>query len=942
MQKWPISPPAAANALDGPMKAGLHRLKECLTILFFDLGLRLYKFEEIDLEAYQIISPTLRYVHAYAGSCVAPDVIDTDNTYDMLLAETLLWHVSANSFQFLLVLPAFRALWICFTREFVGVFTCSVSRADACCRSVMEKSTAPSGANDYLQRRDEQRSTLRGSPFSHKHSKARHPSPDSSKMGDKNAEPSEVLWIGFPALLKVDEVILRKAFSPFGEIVKISVFPGRTYAFIQFRNVMAACRAKETLQGKLFGNPRVHICFSRSEFATSNSGRNPSNAPLSPHSRSYGRPGSAENFRPDRYHGNVTGGPSIRSTHFIPNLESGDPDAMTSFNKRGNIWADGTAAFEQRRFHDLGSELEPPERMYEKHGSPQRERGASFGEYSPQQFPRQGPFYDEAWDLPEDPLIFRGAKKLKTNSFPPDNELPEYPFSDSEQVNHVLPRISDFPQHEALGRTFDSGPFGYKQIPERGMNFTQSQGERSDTWNQSYDSLHVGPVSLPSNHVERKRSTPESNEVWKWEGTIAKGGTAVCRARCFPVGKVMDMMLPPFLDCTARTGLDMLAKHYYQAASAWVVFFVPESDADIGYYNEFMNYLGEKERAAVAKLDEKTTLFLVPPSEFSEKVLKVPGKLSISGVILRLENPASSFVSHEQKDTNPMSFHGDTPYTKPSSPSGPYSSMQPFPNFAKPAVSGLSFSGNLPTPAPPPISGSAHTLRGMPDAINDSRHEQMLHQRNPALGPNWSETNHLQNSNIASQMSNSVVDPNVQGYNPLMPRTIQETSLSSYATGVSGFSSAGSNNPQVSSSLPVAALQSEQLAQLASSLLGQQRQGGVSIGEELRQSSTMSLPQNSYRTSQQYALPNNQASSDFSSSHFSQMQQQQQQLPPPPAPPANVTPVSQRELPSGTQVNQQLQNAGMQEEDADPQKRLQATLQLAAALLQQIQQGKGY
>ncbi|KAK2971249.1 hypothetical protein RJ640_014257 [Escallonia rubra] len=238
--------------------------------------------------------------------CDASGVIDTDNVLR-------LWHVSANSFQFLL-----------------------------------EKSTAPSGADDYLQRRDEQRSTLRGSPFSHKDSKTRHPSPDSSKMGDKNAEPSEVLWIGFPALLKVDEVILRKAFSPFGEIMKISVFPGRTYAFIQFINVMAACRAKETLQGKLFGNG------------------------------------------PDRYHGNVTGGPSIRSTHFIPNLESEDPDAMTSFTKRGNLWADGTGAFEQRRFHDLGSELEPPERMYEKRGSPQRERGARFGEYSPQQFPRQG------------------------------------------------------------------------------------------------------------------------------------------------------------------------------------------------------------------------------------------------------------------------------------------------------------------------------------------------------------------------------------------------------------------------------------------------------------------------------------------------------------------------------------------------------------------------
>lgn len=71
----------------------------------------------------------------------------------------------------------------------------------------------------------------------------------------------------------------------------------------------------------------------------------------------------------------------------------------------------------------------------------------------------------------------------------------------------------------------------------------------------------------------------------------------------------------------------MLAKHYYQATGAWVVFFVPGSDADIGFYNEFMHYLEEKQRAAVAKLDDRTTMFLVPPSDFSQKVLKVAGNV---------------------------------------------------------------------------------------------------------------------------------------------------------------------------------------------------------------------------------------------------------------------------------------------------------------------------
>lgn len=79
----------------------------------------------------------------------------------------------------------------------------------------------------------------------------------------------------------------------------------------------------------------------------------------------------------------------------------------------------------------------------------------------------------------------------------------------------------------------------------------------------------------------------------------------------------------------------MLSRHYYQAAASWVVFFAPGSDSDIASYNDFMHYLTEKQRVAVAKLEEKLSLFLVPPSDFTEKILKVPGKLSISGLILK-------------------------------------------------------------------------------------------------------------------------------------------------------------------------------------------------------------------------------------------------------------------------------------------------------------------
>ncbi|KAF2284727.1 hypothetical protein GH714_029598 [Hevea brasiliensis] len=727
-----------------------------------------------------------------------------------------------------------------------------------------EKSSVPSRDEDYLQRRDEQRSGLKGGPFSQRDSRLRNASPDpyyvdKSKINDKSAEPSEVLWIGFPALLKVDEMILRKAFSPFGEIEKITVFPGRSYAFVRFRSLTSACRAKETLQGKLFGNPRVHICFAKSEAGSSSSGR----TPLSPYYKSNGHSGASENFRQDRNFGSLMSDTSIRSPRYMSNLDS-DSD-VHGFNRKGMLYPGGSNTFDNWRF---GEELGPPPDVYERHGSPTRERGPNFDEFA-QKFPQKSSYYEEPWDLPEDSYMFRGAKKLKTGSFPPDKELPEYPFSDLEEEKQAFPRaFSDFPQPESFEKNY-----GYK------------------------------PNSDRLNPVERKRFTPEPEQsslnLWKWEGTIAKGGTPVCHARGFPVGKSLDIMLPEFLDCTARTGLDMLAKHYYQAASAWVVFFAPASDADIGYYNEFMHYLEEKQRAAVAKLDDKTTLFLVPPSDFAEKVLRVPGKLCISGVVLRLELPGSNFGSliHPNEKRETLSFHGDAQYTKPPTPSGP----------------------------PTAFSGSAHLVGRMSDSYNDGRNDYPLQQRNPMPGPNLSP-HHRQNSlsgnrNTPSQASNTVIDT-AQEHHLVIARAVQEEGLALHAAGISSNLASGTSKPflqenksSVPLSLPAVGLQPQQLAQLASSLLGQQRQPGSNAN-------------------------NNRVGSEIPTSQFGQPQQLQQQQA------SNVPKAVQaplpREVQPGTSTNPQMPSTGTQEaEDGDPQKRLQATLQLAAALLQQIQQGKG-
>nr|GEY59642.1 hypothetical protein [Tanacetum cinerariifolium] len=229
----------------------------------------------------------------------------------------------------------------------------------------------------------------------------------------KKEQPSEVLWVGFPQSLRVDEDSLWNAFSPFGEIEKISAFPGRTYAFIRFKHVNSAIRAKDNLQGQLFNNPRVHITFAKSDSGPSNNQRklmNDNDTP-SPRGRPYGRQGSFDNFRHDNYHETDRIRRRSRSPRFNDNRPIG-------------------------RFQEMGHD-----NMFERH-SPSRDRMGGFHDLPPHHIPRhnphQGPIYDDEWDLPEDALVYHGAKKLKSSMVPHEPELPEYPFSESEQGKHVL------------------------------------------------------------------------------------------------------------------------------------------------------------------------------------------------------------------------------------------------------------------------------------------------------------------------------------------------------------------------------------------------------------------------------------------------------------------------------------------------------------------------
>ncbi|KAG0492183.1 hypothetical protein HPP92_005581 [Vanilla planifolia] len=129
------------------------------------------------------------------------------------------------------------------------------------------------------------------------------------------------------------------------------------------------------------------------------------------------------------------------------------------------------------------------------------------------------------------------------------------------------------------------------------------------------------------------RASPGADYCWR--GIIAKGGTPVCHARCLPIGHGIEAPFPEIVNCSARTGLDMLTTHYAEAIGFDMVYFLPDSEDDFASYTEFLRYLGQRDRAGVSKFDDGTTMFLVPPSDFLKKVLKFSGPDRLYGVVLK-------------------------------------------------------------------------------------------------------------------------------------------------------------------------------------------------------------------------------------------------------------------------------------------------------------------
>lgn len=432
-----------------------------------------------------------------------------------------------------------------------------------------------------------------------------------------DGQPSKVLCISYPPSVHVDEDMLHNAMILFGEIDGIKTFYDRNFSLVEFRSMEEAQRAKEGLQGKLFNDPRITIEYSSSGPAPGRDFLEYHPSIIGPTTDSYPN----ENpFQPAQM--GMFG-------HNRPMLASNVPGRFPPYGIHGpDIPARPLGM--QGRFDPVISgpeftELPVPSKLRDT--SPHNVMG--------------GPNWKQASPTPGVLSSPSGEQKPPSRS-----AISGWDVLDSNQLQRETKR----------SRIDGAFPYGssypHKRTGDRGPVLDEQYGlgpfpSGHDTISQASSS--VGPLD--------SRISPgqcHSGGDYIWRGIIAKGGTSVCYARCVPIGERIESEIPDVVNCSARTGLDMLTKHYADAVGFNIVYFLPDSEEDFASYTEFLRYLGSKDRAGVAKFGDGTTLFLVPPSDFLTKVLKVVGPKRLYGVVLKFAHHIPSGTSLPPESNQPQ------------------------------------------------------------------------------------------------------------------------------------------------------------------------------------------------------------------------------------------------------------------------------------------------
>ncbi|CAA7050469.1 unnamed protein product [Microthlaspi erraticum] len=428
---------------------------------------------------------------------------------------------------------------------------------------------------------------------------------------------------------------------------------------------------------------------------------------------------------------------------------------------------------------------------------------------------------------------------------------------------------------------------------------------------------------------------------YMWRGIIAKGGTPVCLARCLPLGKGIEIKLPEVVNCSARTGLDMLAKHYTEAIGFEIVYFVPDSEEDFASYTEFLRYLGSKDRAGVAKLDDGTTLFLVPPSDFLTVVLKVSGPERLYGVVLKLPPPAVPVAAsyRQESQSNPLPYMDQA---RDSPANGSHSLYPPRENYNRVAPE------HLTAPSKPPVSLTPELLASLasylPATTQPAGHEsQQPMSGSTTVVSTLTQPNGMYNGEAPSQAWQRD------------PQTVHDGSNQSYQQYGNQYTPAGqlppppapsryppaSNNPNYSRGMVHGNMQyqsqSVNMPQLPHNNYPMYSQASshhpVSQPMTQQYQPEASVPNQNYGPNPGYQQPNYHgvATNQAHNLNLSQFQAAMQ-------PPADKTNLEAQSQAPQLQPVHSGAGQGTTEAEVDKDQVYQSTLQLAANLLLQIQQ----
>ncbi|KAJ0258445.1 Flowering time control protein FPA [Hirschfeldia incana] len=749
------------------------------------------------------------------------------------------------------------------------------------------------------------------------------------------AKPCKSLWVGgISSSVSMDD--LEEEFSKFGKIEDLRFLKERKTAFIDYYDIDAAIQARN-MNGKRMGGSHLRVDFLRSQAprkeqwagSYNNRNGNVNHKPQYPHSH--------EEARGDEQPSKVLW------IGYPPSVQIDEQmlhNAMILFGEIERKKSYPSRHFSLVEFRSVDEARQAKEGL----------QGRLFKD------PRITIMYsnDEIPPEQDDAGFYSGVKRSR----------PEY--------NDVAGMEPNWRRPSPNGSGILPSPAGHGILPSPAQGMRNPMRSNPGSW-EGYDPALLeregkrtrrdgsvegfAPMGVDERSFGRGsvaarppiRGYGDSDYIWR--GMIAKGGTPVCCARCVPIGKGIETKLPEVVNCSARTGLNMLAKHYTEAIGFEIVYFLPDSEEDFASYTEFLRYLGSKDRAGVAKLDDGTTLFLVPPSDFLTDVLKVTGPERLYGVVLKLPPPAVPAAASYRQETqsNPL------PYMDQSRDS--------------PANSGHSF--YPPRGAPEQLGAPSRPSVSEPLRIHNNASSQAGVSLSPELlatlasflpAPSSQSTapESHQTMSVVSSVASTVPQYNGEGQSQAWnrdPQTVHDATNQSFQSYGNQYNPAGqlppppppryapaSNNPNPNYSGGMAhgnmqyQGQSVNMPQMTHNNYAMYNQG--SSNHPVSQPMTQQYQPEASAPSQNYGpVPSYQQANyhgvTTNQAHNLNPSQFQGAMQPPPADMSNLEPQSQ-----APQMQPILSGAGQGATDGEKDERYQKTLQFAASLLQQIKQNQ--